>query len=269
MRVGIVGTGEMGRPAVHRLIGAGFDVTAFARRPEVRAELEDAGVPCVDDVVALARDCDVVIVYLYSDEQVRRVVLDDGLADAMDPGSVIVVQTTASPRTIEAIAFRVVPRNVQVVDAPGSGGPAQVAEGTLTLFVGGEEEAVARCDPLFAAYASRVVHFGPPGAGQKVKLLNNLLFGAHVELAVEAAELCDSLGVDPKLVAETLHTCSGASYALDLVAAMGTVEALLGAAGRFVHKDVVTARAAAEDAGARLGALGVVSDAVTRRTRPD
>ena len=55
---------------------------------------------------------------------------------------------------------------------------------------------MARCEPLFAAYATQVVHFGPPGAGQKVKLLNNLLFGAHVELAVEAAELCDSLGVD-------------------------------------------------------------------------
>jgi len=97
--------------------------------------------------------------------------------------------------------------------------------------------------------------------------LNNLLFGAQVELAVEAAELCGSLGVDPQLVAKTLHTCSGASYALDLIANMGTAEALLDAAGRFVHKDVVTARAAADDAGARLGALGVASDAVVDRTR--
>jgi len=269
MRVGIVGTGEMGRPLVDRLRSASFDVAAWARRPEIRAQLEDAGVPCVNDVGALARGRDVVIVYVYSDEQVRNVLLEGGLADAMEPGSVIVVQTTASPRTIEAIAERVVPRNIEVVDAPGSGGPAQVANGTLTLFVGGDAEAVARCTPLFSAYASQVVHFGPPGSGQKVKLLNNLLFGAQVELAVEAAELCDSLGVDPQLVAKTLHTCSGASYALDLVATMGTAEALLDAAGRFVFKDVVTALAAADDAGARLGALGLVSDAVMNRTRSD
>ena len=61
--------------------------------------------------------------------------------------------------------------DVGVVDAPGSGGPAQVADGTLTLFVGGDEDVVARCEPLFAAYANQVVHFGPSGAGEKVKLV--------------------------------------------------------------------------------------------------
>ena len=210
-----------------------------------------------------------VIIYVYSDDQVRNVVLDGGLTQAMPPGSTMVIHTTASPRTIEAIAARVAPRDVGVVDAPGSGGPAQVADGTLTLFVGGDTDVVARCAPLFAAYATDVVHFGPSGSGQKVKLLNNLLFGAQVELAVEAAELCDSLGVSPALVAQTLHTCSGASYALDLLAAMGSAESLLAGAGRFVHKDVLTAHAAADDAGARLGALGAVSDAILRRTGSD
>ena len=75
--------------------------------------------------------------------------------------------------------------------------------------------------------------------------------------------------VDPELVAKTLHACSGASYALELVAAMGSAEALLEGAGRFVHKDVMTARSAADDVGARLGVLGVASDAALVRTRPD
>ena len=145
MRVGIVGTGEMGRPLVDRLRSAGFDVTAFARRPEVRGQLDGAGVPCVDDLGALARGRDVVIVYVYSDDQVRRVVLDGGLVEAMEPGSVMVVQTTVSPRTIEAIVVRAASLGVGVVDAPGSGGPAQVADGTLTLFVGGDDEVLARC----------------------------------------------------------------------------------------------------------------------------
>ena len=163
MRVGIIGTGAMGRPLVDRLQSAQFDVVAFARRQEVRAELVGAGVPCVDDVSLLARDRDVVIIYLYNDEQVRDMVLDSPLAEAMEPGSVVVVHTTASPGTIEAIDAALGPRGVGVVDAPGSGGPAQVGSGDLTLFVGGRPEIVDRCAPLFAAYASQVVRFGGPG----------------------------------------------------------------------------------------------------------
>ena len=268
MRIGIVGTGEMGRPLVDRLLAAGFDVSAFARRDDVRADLAVAGVHCVDALTDLARDRDVVVVYVYSDEQVGKIVLDDGLADAMEPGSVILVLTTGSPRTVEAIDARVQSRGVGVVDAPGSGGPTQVAAGTLTLFVGGEDAHVERCRPVFDAYAANVVHFGALGTGQKVKLLNNLLFGANVELAVEAARLSQEFGIDPALLATTLHTCSGASYALDLVAAMGSGDALVQGAGRFVHKDVLVAETVAEEIGAPLGTIGAVTGPLLERTRP-
>jgi len=266
MRVGLVGTGEMGRPLVDRLVAAGLDVAAFARRDDARSELESVGVHCVETPAELAKGRGIVIVYVYSDEQVRDVVHSGGLGDAMERDSILVVHTTGSPRTVETIQRHLEPRGAGVVDAPGSGGPQQVAQGTLTLFVGGSDEHVQRCTPLFAAYASEVVHFGGPGAGQKAKLLNNLLFGAQVELAVQAAELSEALGIDPLLVARTLHSCSGSSYALDLVASMGSADALIAGAGRFVHKDVVVARAAAREAGASLGSLESVTDAVLERT---
>jgi 3-hydroxyisobutyrate dehydrogenase-like beta-hydroxyacid dehydrogenase len=266
MRVGIVGTGEMGRPLVDRLVAAGLDVTAFARRGEARSELESVGINCVGTPADLARDRDIVIVYVHSDEQLRDIVLHSGLGDAMERDSILVVHTTGNPQTIETIQRHLETNGVGVVDAPGSGGPQQVAEGALTLFVGGSDEHVQRCTPLFAAYAAEVVHFGGPGAGQKVKLLNNLLFGAHVELAVQAAELSDAFGIDPVLVAKSLHTGSGASYALDLVAAMGSADALVAGAGRFVHKDVIVARAAAKEVGASIGSLEPVTDAVLERT---
>jgi 3-hydroxyisobutyrate dehydrogenase-like beta-hydroxyacid dehydrogenase len=268
MRVGIVGTGEMGRPLVGRLLGAGFEVSAFARRDDARDELARAGVRSVDRVDELGARNDVVIVYVYSDDQVRDVVLEQGLADAMAPGSVVVVKTTGSPSTVGAIRDRVGARQVGVVDAPGSGGPAQVADGTLTVFVGGDDADVERCRPVFDSYASHVVHFGALGAGQTVKLLNNLLFGAHVELALEVARLSEELGVDPALLATTLHTCSGASYALDLVAAMGSADTVVQAAGRFVHKDVVVAEAVAAELGVSLGSLGAVTTPLLERTRP-
>ncbi len=267
-RVGVVGTGEMGRPLIGRLLAAGHEVTAFARRPEVRTELAGEGVRCADGLPGLARDADVVIVYVYSDEQVRQVVLDGGLADAMAPGSVLVVHTTGGPGTVEAIDARLRPRGVGVVDAPGSGGPAQVAEGTLTLFVGGDPEHVERCRPLFDAYAAQVVHFGTLGSGQKVKLLNNLMFGAHIELALEAARLSESFGIDPVRLAATLRTCSGNSQALELVARMGSAEALTRAAGPFVYKDVLVARAVAEELDTPLGTIEAATTPLLERTRP-
>lgn len=255
----------MGRPLVDRIVSAGHDVAALVRRDEVRAELESIGVQCVDTPAHLAQERDVVLVYVYSDEQVRDIVLSEGLGQAMQRRSILVVHTTGSPTTVETIHERLSARGVGVVDAPGSGGPGQVAQGTLTLFVGGRAEHVDRCRPLFAAYATEVVHVGGVGAGQKVKLLNNLLFGAHVELAVEAAELSGAFGLDPALVAQTLHSCSGSSYALDLVASMGSGHQVIAGAGRFIEKDVAVARAAASDAGAALGSLGSVTDAVVER----
>jgi len=147
---------------------------------------------------------------------------DQGLADAMEPGSVIVVHTTGSPRTVEAIDARVRSGRVDVVDAPGSGGPARVADGTLTPLLGGADAPVARCLPLFAAYAAQVVHFGSLGAGQHVKLLNNLLFGANLELAIEAARLSEAFGIDrlpsharsTPAVARAMHWTSSARWGL-------------------------------------------------------
>ncbi len=267
-RVGVIGTGEMGRPLIGRLLAAGHEVRAFVRRPEVRAALEKDGVRCVEALTGTAEGTDVVIVYVYSDEQVREVVLEGRLIEAMAPGSVLVVHTTGSPRTVEAIDAHARARGVGVVDAPGSGGPAQVAAGSLTLFAGGDAEHVERCLPLFDAYASQVVHFGALGSGQRVKLLNNLLFGAHIELALEAARLSEAFGIYPARLASALRTCSGASHALDLVARMGSAQTLVEAAGRFVYKDVLVARAVAEELEAPLGTIAAVTEPLLEKTRP-
>lgn len=264
LRVGIVGTGEMGRPLVDRLLAAGHVVTGFARRPEVREDLAAAGVTVVDSTEAMAVGQDVVVVYLYSDEQVVR--LGPGIVDAMDRGSLLVVSTTGSPRSAAALAERARARGVGFVDAPGSGGPAQVADGTLSVFVGGTDDDVARARTFFDAYAANVGHFGPAGSGQKVKLLNNLLFGAHVELAAEAGRLCAAMGLSEAEVLRTLHGCSGASAAIDMASATGSTEELVALAARFVHKDVELSRGLADDLGIDLGSLGPVADRVLERT---
>ncbi len=267
MRVGVVGTGEMGRPVIDRLVAAGHEVSAYSRRAEVRAALDTAGVHTVDQVTQLGPRCEVVLVYVYTDEQVRSVALDDGLLTSMSPGSVLVVHTTGSPATVRELAGAGAPLGVGVLDAAGSGGPADVAAGRLNLFVGGDAAHLDTARPVFDAYASTVTHFGAVGSGQVVKLLNNLLFGCHIEVALEASRLAAAFGIDDVALARTLHTCSGQSYSLDLVGAMGGAAAMLAAAGRFVHKDVEVACALAHEAGVGLGTLDAITVPLLARTK--
>jgi 3-hydroxyisobutyrate dehydrogenase-like beta-hydroxyacid dehydrogenase len=266
LRVGVVGVGEMGRPLLDRLVQAGHRVAVYVRREDVRNELVAAGIATLASISELAAWCEVVLIYVYSDEQVLDVTIGAGLIDSMSPGTTIVIHTTCSPATVEDVAVRATEGGVGVVDAPGSGGPEQMASGTLTLFAAGASEDVERCLPLFHCYAEKISRVGLSGAGQKVKLLNNLLFGAHVELALEVARLSEQFGIEPSLLAETLHSCSGASYGLDLLAQMGSSEVLLAAAGRFIHKDVLVARSTADELGAALGSFDELTLSLLERT---
>jgi 3-hydroxyisobutyrate dehydrogenase-like beta-hydroxyacid dehydrogenase len=266
--VGIVGVGEMGRPVVDRLRAAGHDVTAFVRRPERAAALAQEGVDVAASVEAMAAGRDVVILFVYTDAQVREVALGTGLVEAMDPGSILVIHTTGSPLTAEAIAGRAAARGVGLIDAPVSGGPHKIVAGTITLLVGGAADDVERCRPVLGTYADPILHLGPLGTGQRVKLINNAMFGAHVQLAVEAVRVGRSFGIEAGALATTLGHCSGASFALELVAAFGSPEALVAGAGRFVHKDVLVAGEVAQELGADLGLLRSVLDPLLDATTP-
>ena len=109
----------------------------------------------------------------------------------MPPGSALVVHTTASPKTIDALAAGA--DGVDVIDAAVSGGPHDVAAGRLTLFVGGADDAVARVQPVLGCYGDPVLHVGPTGRGQRVKLVNNALFAGQIGLLAEATGWASAL----------------------------------------------------------------------------
>jgi 3-hydroxyisobutyrate dehydrogenase-like beta-hydroxyacid dehydrogenase len=250
----------MGRPLIARLKSNGIDVAAYVRRPDVRDELAAESVTTYASPAELGAAVDVVVIYVFSDAQVREVVLGSGLAEALRPGSCVVICTTCSPSTLEAVRDDLGERGVGVVDAPASGGPAQMQSGGLIVFLGGEEGDIARVRPVIDAYAARATHFGPLGAGQRVKLLNNLLFGMHIQVMFETARISDQLGIDAAQLAAELHDCSGASYALGLLAMMGSASEVVRLAGPFVRKDVAVATSAAQELGASLGLLGPLAE---------
>jgi 3-hydroxyisobutyrate dehydrogenase-like beta-hydroxyacid dehydrogenase len=243
----------MGRPMVARLVAAGHDVRALGRSAEKRSDLEQLGAHAVSDAAEVGARADVVVLCVFTEEQVREVCLDGGLLPGMPPGSALVVHTTASPKTIDAIAAQA--GDVDVIDAAVSGGPHDVAAGRLALFVGGADEAVKRVQPVLGCYGDPLLHVGPSGAGQKVKLVNNALFAGHVGLLAESIRLGERLGVPEATLLTALPHGSATSRVLSLVAAGGSVASFIEIAGEFVSKDATIVRRISEDLGSDLGAL--------------
>jgi 3-hydroxyisobutyrate dehydrogenase-like beta-hydroxyacid dehydrogenase len=164
---------------VARLVAAGHDVSVFGRSDEKRSTIAGLGAEAVDKIAAVGAAADVVIC-VFTDEQMREICLTDDLIVAMPSGSALVLHTTGSPQTVQTIAERAAAHDVDVVDAPVSGGPHNAAAGELTLFVGGTDHTVTRVRPVLSCYGDPILHVGPLGAGQKVKLVNNALFAAHL-----------------------------------------------------------------------------------------
>ncbi|CAN5579711.1 NAD(P)-dependent oxidoreductase [soil metagenome] len=255
MKIGFVGAGRMGAPMIARLVGAGHQVQALGRTDEKCAAISRLGATPVNSTPAIADGADVVIVCVFTDDQVRQVCLDDGLAAALPAGSVLVLHTTGSPRTADAVAEIARHAGAEVLDAPVSGGPHDIAAGTVTVFVGGPEATFEHARPALASYGDPVLHVGPLGNGQKVKLVNNTLFAAQIGLLAEAVKLGAGLGIDETALLRALPHGSGSSRALAGVAARGSVSSFIATAGPFVGKDIAVVRQTVAELGTDLGQL--------------
>ncbi|MER7185344.1 NAD(P)-dependent oxidoreductase, partial [Streptomyces hyaluromycini] len=244
------------------------DVTVLARRPQAREAAAADGPAWAGTVAETVRDADVVFVVVLTDEQVRSVCLGpEGALAAMRPGATLVQHTTSDPATARLLVEAGAEHGIRVLDAALSGGPHDIAAGRLTLWIGGDERVLDDVRPLLATYASPVLWVGPPGNGQRVKLVNNALFVAQVGLVIDAVRLAGSLGIEERTVLDAVRHGSGASRALDVVARGGSVAAVAERLADLMSKDVAVVREVARGAGADLGIIGAVlaSDAVEKQ----
>jgi len=135
-------------------------------------------------------------------------------ADVARPSQIYVDHSTVSPELNRTCASFLAEHGADFLDAPVSGGPAGAATGTLTVMVGGEEEVFARAEPVFRAFGENIRLCGPTGAGQVVKLVNQLLVGIHTAAIAEAAVFGAKLGADPQVILDLIGTSFGASAML-------------------------------------------------------
>jgi 3-hydroxyisobutyrate dehydrogenase-like beta-hydroxyacid dehydrogenase len=262
LRVGFIGLGSQGAAMARRIIGAGYPTTLWARRPGTLEPFAGTGARPAGSPAELAAASDLVCVCVRDDADVEAVV--DAVLGGLAAGGVIAVHSTVHPDTCRRLAERAQASGVGLIDAPVSGGGPAAEAGRLLVMVGGDDETVQRCRPVFASYGDPVVHLGPVGAGQVTKLLNNAAFTAHLGVAASLLALGQSLGVDQLRLADVISHGSGDSFALQRVASAGGTVARIGEhAGHLLRKDVrliaevaAAAPAAADGAGQRPADCG-------------
>jgi 3-hydroxyisobutyrate dehydrogenase len=208
-RVAFIGLGTMGRPMAAQLVAAGHLLVACDVAPGRAAEL---GLPAAATPAEAVREADVAILSLPSPTAVEEVCTGPrGLAATARPGTVVIDMSTSPPSLARRLAAALAERRVEFLDAPVSGGPVGAEAATLAIMVGGNADTFARCRPLLEAMGSRVEHVGGHGAGQTVKLCNNLIVAATMAAMSEACALLQREGIDPVQAYEVLTSSTSDS----------------------------------------------------------
>ena len=256
MKVAWIGLGQMGLPTAKAVAAGGHQVRAYDVKPP--AEQDAQGLVLVGSPREAAQDADLVCLAVFSDDQVADVLTGpEGVLDLLKPGATVAVFTTGSIESVQAIAAGV-PAGIAILDTCFSRMQSEMASGKLTLLVGGDADAIERNRPVFDTFARAIFHVGASGAGRAIKLVNNILFAGHIQLACDALRLAEGLGLERSSTAAALIQCSGAS---DVMARFVDEDpaGMLETVRRYMVKDVSAAMDAGDKAGVDLGALAAAT----------
>jgi len=260
-RIGFIGLGVMGAPMAANLVSAGYDVVGYNRSKAPVERLVTAGGKAADSVTDATTDADIVITMLPAGPEVREVVLGEGgVLESAKPGLVLVDMSTIEPDTSIAVAEAAREKDVQVLDAPVSGGEQGAVEGVLSIMVGGDADTFETARPALEVLGKTIVHVGPHGAGQTVKAANQLVVAGTIALVSEALVLLEASGVDPERGLEVLAGGLAGNKILDRKAAsMLARDFKPGFRVDLHHKDMGIALDSARSAGVALPVTGLVS----------
>ncbi len=215
MRIGFIGTGNMGNPMAANLIRAGHQLTVHDLRREAATNLLEMGAEWADRPKEVVPGREAVFTSLPVPRDVEAVVLgEDGVLEGASSGSVVFDLSTNSPTVVRSLSQTCAERGVTLLDSPVSGGVYGAAAGTLAVMVGGDRETFERFEPVLGAIGSHVVYCGPVGNGSVCKICNNLLSMGIGVLLSEALTLGVKAGVDLATLADVIANSSGSSRRL-------------------------------------------------------
>ena len=205
MKVGLIGLGIMGKPMAKNLLKAGYDLTVSGRNKAAVDEVVAAGAKAATNA-EIGETCDVVLTMVPNSPQVKAVMLgEDGVAAHMKPGTVFIDMSSINPVASKEIAAELAKKNIEMLDAPVSGGEPKAIDGTLSFMVGGKQEVFDQYKDLLGAMGASVVRCGEVGAGNTTKLANQIIVACNNQALSEALTLSKMAGVEPQLVFEAIR----------------------------------------------------------------
>ncbi|MBA2657410.1 MAG: 3-hydroxyisobutyrate dehydrogenase [Tatlockia sp.] len=213
--LGIVGLGHMGLPMALNLIKAGHQVTGFDLDLQALENLHQAGGKLASNLKDLALNQDIIITMLQTGEQVQQVCLgDQGLFAYAKENCLYIDCSSIDVKTSRNLHQQAALQKLLAVDAPVSGGVAGAIAGTLTIMVGGDDEAFLQAQTLLTDLAKKIIHTGPAGSGQAAKICNNMILGVSMIAVSEAFVLAEQLGLSAKKLFEVVTNSSGQCWAM-------------------------------------------------------
>ncbi|WP_134700990.1 NAD(P)-dependent oxidoreductase [Ammoniphilus sp. YIM 78166] len=215
MRIGFIGLGVMGSRMVKRLLDAGYLVTVFNRTSEKMAPLLEQGAEAAEDKATLAAESDILCTCLAMPSDVWEVYEGEGgILKHARPDTICLDFTTVDRETSVRLAAKAKQQGIYYLDAPVSGGPEGVEQGTLTIMVGGEESAFEQVSSVLQRLGSHVHYLGSSGLGSVAKLMNQYLVAVHSLSASEVMVAGTAFGLRSEQLYEILKTSYGDSRML-------------------------------------------------------
>jgi len=260
LRVGFVGLGIMGASMARNVLKAGFPLTVYNRTRSREKPLLEAGARAGGSPAEVARASDIVLTCVSDTPDVREVVLgESGALKGAVPGTVIADMSTISPAAAREIAARCAKKGVDFLDAPVSGGDKGAREGTLSIMVGGSEEAFKRALPVFEAMGKTITRIGGSGAGQVAKLVNQVICAGNLLGCAEGLALAEASGVDPRGILAAVSQGAARSWILEnLGPKMLSGDFAPGFFVRLKQKDLRLAQELGSETGASLPGTALV-----------
>jgi len=214
-RIGFIGLGIMGTAMAQNLVAKGHDVVVWNRTASKMDPLLEAGAEAGGSPADVARRCPIVMICVADTPDVDAVLTDDeGILQGLSDGSLIIDHSTISPAATVWFADEVAARGAAWIDAPVSGGSEGAAQGTLSIMVGGSTEDVARARSAMEAFGTTITHVGPVGAGQRVKIVNQILVVVNQLAVSEALLFAEASGLDLETTLDAVKGGAAGSWML-------------------------------------------------------
>ena len=217
MSIGFIGLGIMGKPMCKNLLKAGYDVLCFDMVKPAVDEIVAAGGKAASSVAEVAKQCTQIVTMLPNSPNVQAVALGQGgIAENAAPGTLVIDMSSIAPLASKSIHDELQKKGIRLIDAPVSGGEPKAIDGTLSVMVGGAQKDFDEALPIMEKMAGSVIRAGEIGAGNTVKLANQIIVAVNMAGLAEAMTLAMKLGVDPEVAYKAIRGGAAGSTMMEL-----------------------------------------------------